>query len=430
MDPRQEVLNLQEAALSCFYNGEIHSRRNLESALDVLQRKGPPEMIILDSEIVSNENPLIKNLEFRSIFVPIIATSNEPINQKIIEDHPFLTAIVEKPTGVDSFTYLVKNFIHTVPWQPTHLGIELSVLLKVGVRHFDLYLKLSDTNYVKILHQGEEFLESDAERLSQKGIKKLYIKFSDSQKFLNLLENELTQNVKSGGEERLVIANVETFEQIAKCLKWPPSVIASAEKSVTQAVKILSKNKQIISVLRERLSDPTSPYSTHIGLLTYLCCAISSSIGWVGESGQIKLAMSALIHDAAIDDFYYNNIRDWDKRAADPSDKSPETVKYRMHPIEASKLIKSLESISSDVEQIVSQHHEVKDGSGFPRSLDSGRIGQLPALFIIVEDLVEFIDNGDNIETSITDFIMWGHTQYDSGHFKKLFQAFVETLEN
>ena len=429
MDPRQEVLNFQKAALSCFYNGEIQSLTNLESALEVLKFKGPPEMIILDSEIVSNESALLTNLEFRSIFVPIIATTGEPLNQKMIEDHPFLTAIVEKPTSVDSFTYLVKNFIHTAPWQPTHLGVQLSVLLRLGMSHFDLYLKLSDTNYIKILHQNEEFSEADAQRLAQKGIKELFIKFSDGHKLLALLEKDLILGEKSE-EESLVIAKVETFELIAKYLKWPPSVMESAEKSVTQAVKILSKNKQVISVLRERLSDPTGPYTTHIGLLTYLCCAVSSSLGWIGESGQIKLAMSALIHDAAIDDSYYNNIREWDKRAADPTDKSPETVKYRMHPIEAAKLVKSLETISSDVEQIVSQHHEVKDGSGFPRSLDSGRIGQLSALFIMVEDLVEFIDNGDNIQTSITDFIMWGNAQYDSGNFKKLFRSFTETLND
>ncbi len=100
-----------------------------------------------------------------------------------------------------------------------------------------------------------------------------------------------------------------------------------------------------------------------------------------------------------------------------------------MHPFEASKIVNSLDTISSDVDQIILQHHEIKDGSGFPRSMDASRIGQLPALFIIVEDLVEFIDNGDNIETSITDFIMWGREYYDAGHFKKLFASFEEKLK-
>ena len=100
-----------------------------------------------------------------------------------------------------------------------------------------------------------------------------------------------------------------------------------------------------------------------------------------------------------------------------------------MHPFEASKLVRTLDAFAPDVDQIILQHHEAKDGRGFPRALDSGRIGHLPALFIIVEDLVEFIDNGDNIETSITDFITWGRAYYDSGHFKKVFTAFEEKLK-
>ncbi len=422
LDPKQEVLNLQEAALSCFYGGEVISFTEASRALEVFQSRGSPEMIIIDSNI-------IPEFSTDSLSMPIIATSFAPVNDHLLTKFPSVTAVIEKPLSAHSFTYLIKSLTNIPARTPSHIPVSTGLLLRLGIGHFDLYLKLSETNFVKILHKGEHFFEHDAKRLADKGILELHIKMADSNELMKILEKDMSSELTQGSEFNLVLENIEAFEQIAKYMNWSPAVLVSAEKSVTQAVKILSKNQSVMNVLKRRLKQPSSPYARHIGLLTYLCCAVSASIGWIGESGQIKLALAALIHDVAVDDECYQDIKVWDKKASDPSDKSPETLKYRMHPFEASKIVNSLDTISSDVDQIILQHHEMKDGTGFPRSMDSSRIGQLPALFIIVEDLVEFIDNGDNIETSITDFIMWGREYYDAGHFKKLFAGFEEKLK-
>lgn len=421
LDPHQETLNFQETALSCFYSGEVHTLLSSSGVEELIKSKGHPEMIILDSKLVSSLTAI-------SLSVPVIATSQGP-EEELMEKHPSVTAVIEKPISAASFTYLVKSLTQLPIKEPTHVPVKINVLLRMGTGHFDLYLKLSDKNFVKILHKNEPFLDSDAKRLAEKGIYELYIRHEDSKDFLSILEKELySSSGDSIDDIAFAIENVEALEQVAKAMHWSPEVMLRARKSVEQAVTILSKNDNIIAVLKKRLSNSSSEYSRHIGLLTYLVCAFSSSIGYVGESGQVKLALAALLHDVAVDDEFYQDIKEWNKRAADPTDKSPETIRYRMHPFEASKMVRSLDSISPDVEQIVVQHHEEKYGSGFPRGLDSGRIGHLPALFIIVEDLVEFIDNGDNIETSITDFITWGNAWYDTGHFKKIFQSFIEKL--
>lgn len=422
LDPKQEVLTLQEAALSCFYSGEVVSFTEPSRALEIFQSKGSPEMIIIDSNI-------IPDFSTGNLTMPIIATSFAPINEQLLTKYPSVTAVIEKPLSAHSFTYLIKSLTNLPIKTPSHIPVSIDLLLRLGIGSFDLYLKLSETNFVKILHKGEHFFENDAKRLAEKGIQELFIKMDDSNALMHILEKDMSSELVQSSDFNLVLENIEAFERVAKFMKWSPAVLVSAEKSVTQAVKILSKNQNVMNVLKRRLKQSSSPYARHIGLLTYLCCAVGSSIGWIGESGQVKLALAALIHDVAVDDECYLEIKNWDRRAADPADKTPETLKYRMHPFEASKIVNSLDTISSDVDQIILQHHEMKDGSGFPRSMDSSRIGQLPALFIIVEDLVEFIDNGDNIETSITDFIMWGREYYDAGHFKKLFAAFEEKLK-
>jgi response regulator RpfG family c-di-GMP phosphodiesterase len=429
VDPQAEVLNLQETALSCFYGGEVLSLSNPSSAYDVLKEKGSPEMIIVDSQIASENgahfvNELLKN----KISAPIIATSSGSEDKDFIDKYPSIKAVIEKLVSSTSFSHLVKSLTSSPNSEPTHVPIKTSVLTKMGMGHFDLFLKLSETNFVKILHQGEPFLESDAVKLNEKSIFELFIKVEDTTPYLAYLEKELGRDAKSSEDVSMSVEDLEAFERVAKYMNWTPAVLQAAHRSVNHAVKIFSKDQNVIAVIKKRLSGPASTYSRHVGLQAFLVCAFSSSVGWVGESGQIKLALASLIHDVAVDDKYYDDIKSWNKRAADLTDKSPETIKYRMHPFEASKLVNTLATISPDVEQIILQHHEVKDGTGFPRAMDSRRIGHLPAIFIMVEDLVGFIESGESIETSIIDFITWGKEYYDAGHFKKVFQAFEEKL--
>jgi hypothetical protein len=419
LDPRPEVLSLQETALRCFYPGEVLTLESASDVQDIFTKKGHPELIIADALMLTH----FKNL---GTTVPLIATVNSEVSRDSL---PEVTAILEKPISVSSLSYLVKNITSPVIEEPSHVPVRTSLLLRRGITLCDLYLKLSEKNFVKVILQGEMFSESDFKKMNEKSVFELYIKFEDSKEFLNFLEKELSGASGDSLEDiTLAIENIESLERIAKSMQWSPSVLLTAQKSVSQAVKILSKNQNIIALLKKRLARPSNAYSRHIGLLSYMVCAFSSSIGLTGESGQVKLALAALIHDAAVGDEFYEDIKEWNRRAADPHDKTPETIKYRMHPFEASKIVKALDSHSPDVDQIILQHHELKNGSGFPRGLDSVRIGHLPALFIIVEDLVEFIGDGENIETSIIDFITWGNDYYDAGHFKKIFQSFQAKL--
>jgi response regulator RpfG family c-di-GMP phosphodiesterase len=142
----------------------------------------------------------------------------------------------------------------------------------------------------------------------------------------------------------------------------------------------------------------------------------------------MKLAMASLLHDLAVDNSFYDDIDNWNKKASNFKDKSPEVIKYRMHPLDAVNMLEDLNSLPPDVDQIILQHHELKDGTGFPRSLSSNRIGHLSSVFIIVEDLIEFINRGEDLETAIKDFLVWGEYYYDQGHFKKVFDTIKEKL--
>lgn len=431
IDSHREELTQREAALRCIYDGDVLTGSEAREGIELINTENLPEMILMPfSALEENEAAFYRHLDSEKIKVPLFVFTEEEMDENLSKYFPLVTSFLPRPKDSKRFSEFVQALIRRPQEKRDYVPIKIPVLLKLGMGLFDLFLKLSDKNYVRIIHKGEPFLEADANKLYAKGVYELFIKAEDSEEFLLYLENDkLNSGANSLEDISRTLDNLETFEKVAKTMGWPTETMQSAKKSVAEAVKILSKNSDIFGAIRLRLTDPTSSYSRHIGLLAYLVTAFGSNLGWIGESGQVKLALAAMIHDVAVDESYYENIQEWNKRAGDLSDKSPETIRYRMHPFEASKLVRGLESFSSDVDQIILQHHEVKDGSGFPRGLDSHRIGHLPALFIIVEDFIDFMERGTSVETSVVDFMTWGREQYNSGQFKKIYQAIESKLQ-
>lgn len=141
------------------------------------------------------------------------------------------------------------------------------------------------------------------------------------------------------------------------------------------------------------------------------------------EESREKLVMASLMHDLSLEEDTYTDIKEWNKQAKNLQERSPEIVRYRLHPLHASQTAQTLDVLPPDVDQIILQHHESPDGSGFPRGLTANRIHFLAAVFIIAEDLVHFLDDGDALETSLKDFLTWGQEHYQSGNFRKIFDG-------
>lgn len=422
VDSDQRVIDIQVAALKYFYGGEVHTAQSCNDAVQILNTLGKPELIFADFEMLREQPELYAFLEKHDLRMPILAYSDAPDSDVHHKHFPIVSSVLEKPVSVKSFTYLVKG-ITTIPTViPTHVPVKIGIVLGLGSKDFDYYIRLSGTNYVKVIHKGESFTREDADKFSAKGVKDIYISASESHNFLKKWEEQLHNPKDSSLTSMLVVENLEQYEGLAKSLGWNREVILSAQKTVSEAIKYLSKNSKIAELLNQRLSNPTSKYSRHVGLLSFLTCTFSANIEWIGESGQNKLAMASLLHDLAVEDHYYEDIQSWNARAANPKDRTPEVLKYRLHTLEASKLAMTHESLPPDVEQILLLHHERMDGSGFPRALTASRINHLASMFIMCEELIDFIDDGEMVATSLRDFLTWGDSHYNAGHFRKVFE--------
>ena len=79
------------------------------------------------------------------------------------------------------------------------------------------------------------------------------------------------------------------------------------------------------------------------------------------------------------------------------------------------------------MDTIVLQHHELPDGSGFPRGLYHHQISPLACVFIVAQDLLDFyLANAASAHPKadvFQAFLAERETRYSSGTFKKILDS-------
>ncbi len=424
IDREENVLELQETALKYFYGGEIVLARTHEDAIKSLEKLGKPEIIISDIKLLFGEDgKLHQYLKENCPHLPLIATSAEEKFQRP-QEMTLISTMLSKPVCPEKLSHLVKSFTKVPIESPTHVPIKLRVARDVASGKFDFYLKLSGTNFVKITNQGTDFTDTELMKLSSKGITEIYIKASESHEFLRIWEQHLHERLFKKGaplDSALAIQCLEQVERIAHAFGWSVESIKASQKIVKEAIATLNRNETVSALLKKKFEEKGSSYTQHVGLLCYLSCIMCAELNM--EEAQEKLVMASLMHDLSIDETYYPKIEEWNKLARDLNNRSPEVVKYRLHPLYASQIAQSIDILPPDVDQIILQHHESADGKGFPRGLTASRIHYLSSIFIMAEDLIHFLDDGESLETSLKDYLTWGEDRYQNGNFKKIFEG-------
>ena len=427
-----EIREFLEMAISAAFPLKVILAHSGNEALRIIREKGNPEIIISDFRMPDGDGLfLYQSLQIQNLNIPfVICSANSTVELQQL--FPQALGFVEKPKIISSVIKHIERVVARSRPQIEYVPLRISFLQRLGQLNFDLYMKLSEDKYIKVLNSDETFLQEDAARFSAKKLDYLYLHRDDCLKCIKVFEDNLNSlTVAQAGDQdgiALSMDSLEMVERIAFNFGWTQEMVSLAQKSVLLSIKVLGQNYNIFRLLQERMKNSTSNYSRHVTLQSMLTCLFCQHLGWVSESTQLKMGMASLMHDIAVDEKYYEDIQMWDQMAGNKRDKSPEFMKYRSHPIEAVNVLHHLSSLPPDVDQIILQHHESKDGSGFPRGLTAQRISPLSSLFIITEDLVNSLGNGEQLEQCIQKFFTEGDQIYTVSNFKKIFSELKEKV--
>lgn len=429
---------------NCPFNVSVIEAASLKKSMERFDEKGPFDLVLMlhnaekmNAEdfylyardkndktnffIISDENieslpglaGFVTDRKFNEI-IPL-STSTSQLTQKIAE-------IYQEKTNL-SFTYE----------EVEYKKIRTSYFLRFNKTLCDVYVKLSEQKYVKILNKGEIYTRQDIKKWSEKKMKFLYIENQDFEEFKEeyartpflVMDKDLTPE----SSEEASLAAIELVHEIVKEIGVTEEVVNLVDYTVFQVESNLQKGSPLEDLLK-KMHDRKDYLNDHSYMVAYMSAQISEKMTWDTEEIRKKLATAAILHDITLDNPELAMAVDL---GLPELQKFPaeEVQNYKKHPMEVAQLVKESDSkeIPPNVDEILLYHHENPEGSGFPKGLNADRIPALCAVFNVAHAFVNEMYRVDFDNAEIPHILMHMKQRFAVGQYLNAMTGLVESLD-
>lgn len=315
--------------------------------------------------------------------------------------HPFeLPHLKARLEGHQSLSDLMSSITkRTTVSDETEVTIEDNEFSKIKIDEFysatavlfDIYIKLASGRYLKILHTGDAFTKDRIDKYkNEKKIEFLYFHNSDRRKFVqynNFLAKKLIENdaVPAINKVNMLKNVTENFIAESYIMGVKPQVIDQGKEVCESVFKLIESQDDLFSVLRSYQNFDPSAYS-HAFLVTLYASAIIKQFEWQSKATIETTAMACMFHDIG------KMLLPKEFIELRPKDMSPEQIElYQQHPELGLKLVESNRLINNSVKQVIMQHHEAFDGTGFPHNKKGNKILTLANIVCLADDFVHIM---------------------------------------
>jgi response regulator RpfG family c-di-GMP phosphodiesterase len=286
----------------------------------------------------------------------------------------------------------------------------------------DVYSRIRKDHYVCVFKKGSIVEVEDLKKFIDSKRTGFYVRASGIKDSLTgvaarIEEISKTDEVTPERAQKEFVSAHSLLKEVTGQLGFTPEAQAVAKSCVRVALQALG-SKPKLSVILEELRGKEGPYiPAHSFMVGNVACALAHRIGWSSSATFFKLSLAAFLHDIALDSMIHAKLRNL-SMAHQAGLENEEIRIIKLHPVEASEYSKQFAEIPSDVDIIISQHHESPGGDGFPRGMPGKLISPLSALFIMAQDLVDEVMEKPG--TRFEDFFSANADRYEVGQFRKI----------
>lgn len=256
---------------------------------------------------------------------------------------------------------------------------------------FDVFIKLANNKYIKILHTGDTF---SAERIKkykeEKNVEYLYFYKKDRKQYIhfnNMLLNKVIPNQKIEATTKANIIQNLTSKYIDEVhlegLK--PQVVEQGKEICDSIFQFIDTQKELHILLRDLQDfDPTA--FTHSSLVTLYVTAITKQFDWQSAQTMQSMAMACLFHDIGKTklpkELTHLKMEEMNEE---------QLSLYKQHPLLGFEILDENKMINNTVKQVVLQHHETYDGQGFPYGIKGSKILLMANIVCLVDHFVDLM---------------------------------------
>ncbi|MGK5084345.1 HD domain-containing phosphohydrolase [Bdellovibrionota bacterium FG-1] len=423
------------------FNATVIQVSTPQEALKILEHPGADlNLLVIDCERSKELDRLrSKATEIQSI-VFYHGKKNKPVAISAPPGRPN-PVVIERADIIESLSSAIHQLVvdEKLPRSEDDRNfckIRTKLLLSVCPLQSDIFIRLSESKYLKLFREGDTFDLQDMEKYTvRKGVEYLFLRKTGIQQFIQKYQDELLLRLNQKAPVQLEDAieqneaAFETIHELGHTLGFTKEVQEAAKTQVQVTMKAIG-NSPKLSKLMEKLDSFKGKYiSAHSMMVGYVACAIASQLKWGSNTTFHKLNLAAFLHDITLNNHDLARCKTI-AEAKEGNFTDAEKQSFAKHPSDASELVKRFNEIPPDVDIIIAQHHELPSGEGFPRRLQAHRIAPLSALFIVAHDLTDFaLSVGKGAK--VGHFLAQAKEKYTPSQFRKAVEALeqVEDLE-
>lgn len=256
---------------------------------------------------------------------------------------------------------------------------------------FDVYIKLGSSKFLKILHTGDTFTRERLDKYkSSKGITHLYISTDDRQKFINwnnVVASMTVGNDKVSAEKKVshMKSLTDKFVEEIYTEGLKPQMVEQGKLLSQNTMQMIEKEKNLYKVLRTLQDMDPNAYS-HSYMVSLFSSMVVKQFEWQSMATIESITLASMLHDIGkvklpkelLTKTYFEMTPE-------------EIVLWKEHPKYSAEYLENNRQINQSVKQIVIQHHEMIDGSGFPFGLRDSNMLTLSKIVSFVNDFINII---------------------------------------
>lgn len=419
---------------------EIIEAHSGNSALKILTMHQMFDLIICDFDMDDgNGAAFYQGLKATGQTIPFILHTTKAVEEVTELGSQFPSAedyeaYIQKPFSNASFLALAGKLFPQNILRSAKSGAMIPVKIYYFYRFAktlcDLYVKIGEQKYIKIIHSDESYSKIDIDKYIKKNQKFLFIKENDFRKFsdgftrLPFLLSDPNNSDNNAEAIKTTHAYIHTIVQEVGLTK---TAIEATNDIVKRVIDFPQKgNNDLMEMLAAHRKRQDYIYD-HSYMVSQMATSICRSQDWSTKDALKKLVIAALFHDITIDNPDVAYIQD----LADPNllhFSFEEQKSFESHPVKASELIRKVRDFPPDVDRIILQHHEKMSGLGFPRGIDHNGLAPLSTIFIIAHQIVSEIYKYNFDENSYKQLFKELEGHYSKGNFKKIYLAFLKSI--
>lgn len=268
--------------------------------------------------------------------------------------------------------------------------IDILSFLTGNLAIFDYYIRLKENHFVKIVRRGENIDPARAMKYAAEGVQYLYFLNLERRNYINYMNDLMKISISGPDQNNNVILsqikNVsEKFMEEIHTRGLRPDLVEESKTlsgNMYQFVKKIDSLKEIMGQFEACYPEKFA----HSFLVSFFSCLICKNLSWVGAKTLEAITLGAFLHDLGLMKLS-PGLRDRDPSTMNETD----LTQYREHCRLGVEMLSTVPDISHQVIQIIYQHHERINGSGYPNGLNSVRIYPLAKIVALADEFVDLM---------------------------------------